>query len=392
LMAVCCRGLTMRETGALTMAMARSGRILDWPGVPYVTDKHSTGGVGDKATLVVVPIVAAAGASVAKMSGRGLGHTGGTLDKLESIPGLEVRLPVEQIQRQVERIGLAIVAQTADLAPADGKMYALRDATATVQSLPLIAASVMSKKIAGGAHGIVLDVKTGKGAFATSQEEAHELGTMMLQLGQACGRRVRAVLSSMDQPLGNSVGNALEIKEVVATLTGAGASDLVSLSLVLAGQMLYLAGLAKSDEEGERIARDALDSGAAFEKLGDMVSAQGGDRRALVDTKRLPTAPIALTARAPRTGYVATLDARGVGDAVVQLGGGRQRKEDSIDPSVGVLFHARPGAFVAAGESIFEIHGQNKASAEVALASVMAAFTWSEEQPRPTPLILDVLR
>lgn len=392
LMAVYCRGLSERETADLTWILARSGQIIDWPGLPFVVDKHSTGGVGDKTSLVVCPMVAAAGVPVAKMSGRGLGHTGGTLDKLESIPGLKVKVPVPQLQKQVERVRLAIVAQSADLAPADGKLYALRDVTGTVSSLPLIASSVMSKKIAGGANGIVLDVKTGRGAFAQTVEDATTLSRMMIHLGQACGRRVRAVISRMDQPLGNAVGNALEVQEAIATLRGEGPDDLFELCLTLASQMLLIAGHAKDEESARAALLSVIQSGAALSALGDMVAAQEGDRRVLDDPGRLPRAAVVRTITAPVSGTIHAIDARAVGQAVVRLGGGRQRKEDAVDPSVGVVFKAKVGATVAKGDPLFELHAASATAADDEAKHVLAAFTFGEDPIAPPPVVVDILR
>ena len=392
LMAAFIRGLGREETRALTWAMARSGKELSWAGrLPFVADKHSTGGVGDKTSLVVVPLVAAAGVPVAKMSGRALGFTGGTLDKLESIPGLRVHMPTEQMQRQVETIGLAMVAQSAELAPADGKLYALRDATATVESLPLIASSVMAKKIAAGAHGIVLDVKAGRGAFARTREEARALAECMLDLGRAAGRRVAAVISRMDEPLGCAVGNALEVREAAQALRGEGPADLLELSLSLGARMLMIAEVATDEQDARRRLCETLASGAAYAKLEQMVAAQGGDPRALAEADRLPRAPTVRTVLSPVRGHVVAIDARAVGEAVVRLGAGRAKKEDAIDPTVGVVFHARPGALVAPGDPLFAVHASNGEAAESAGRQVLAAFEWSVEPPRQQPIVIEVL-
>ncbi len=392
LMAVFLRGLDRRETADLTAAMVRSGRTVDWSGrLPFVVDKHSTGGVGDKTTLVVAPMVAAAGVPVAKMSGRGLGFTGGTLDKLESIPGLSVQRSVAELQSQVERIGLAIVAQSPELAPADGKLYALRDATGTVESLPLIASSVMAKKLAAGAHGIVLDVKAGNGAFARTMAEAVTLAELMLDLGRAAQRRMRAVISAMDEPLGTAVGNALEVAEAIRALAGQGPDDLRELALVLGSQMLLLARAALDEAAARRRLLDALASGEALAKLAQMVEAQGGDPRALEDTRLLPRAPHLLTVACPRDGFVAGIDARTVGEAVVELGGGRAKKGDAIDPRVGVVFQARAGAHAEVGSPLFVVHAADEAAAARAAQRVLAAYRWSADPPPRRRLVLDVL-
>ena len=392
LMAACLRGLSRRETADLTAAIVRSGEVVDWSGrLSCVVDKHSSGGVGDKTSLVVGPLVAAAGAPVAKMSGRGLGFTGGTLDKLEAIPGLRVRRSLAELREQVERVGLAIVAQSPELAPADGKLYALRDATATVDYLPLIASSIMSKKIAGGANGVVLDVKTGRGAFMPTVAEARELAEWMIDLGRAAGRCVRAVISSMEAPLGLAVGNALEVKEAVATLRGEGPSDLLELSLALGSQMLLLAGKVADEERARRLLLNALGSGAALAKLKEMVAAQGGEALALDDTRLLPHSTVVHTVPAPRGGYVAGVDPRAVAEAVIRLGGGRARKEDAIDHAVGVVLRAKPGDLLAVGDPLFEVHAADEAAAAEAGRVVLAAYTWSDQSPALVPLVLEVL-
>ncbi len=390
LMAACLRGLTGAETAALTSAIVSSGRVIDWTGrLSNVVDKHSSGGVGDKTSLVVVPMVAALGVPVAKMSGRGLGFTGGTLDKLESIPGLRVRLSIAEMQTQVERIGLAIVAQSAELAPADGKLYALRDATATVDYLPLIASSIMGKKIAGGAQGIVLDVKAGDGAFMTEVENARALAGCMLELGRRAGRRVRAVVSSMETPLGYAVGNSLEVAEALATLRGQGPADLLELCLVLGSQMLLLAGATRDEEEARRSLKGALASGAALGKLRQLVAAQGGQTAVVDDPGLLPRSPVVRTVAAPRGGFVARLSARTVAETVRHLGGGRARKEDDIDRSVGVVLLAKPGAAVEKGQPLCQVHAAGLPAAEGAISSLLAAYDIAPEPPRIGPLVIN---
>jgi len=392
LMAAYLRGLSRAETFALTQAIVRSGVTLDWgERQPSVVDKHSTGGVGDKTSLVVVPMVAAAGVPVAKMSGRGLGFTGGTLDKLESIPGLQVNRSAAELKAQVEAIGLAIVAQSAELAPADAKLYALRDATATVESLPLVASSVMGKKIAGGAPAIVLDVKVGRGAFAQSPAEAHDLAATMIDLGKAAGRRVRAVISPMDEPLGLAVGNALEVKEAVRLLHGEGPSDLLAVSLAVGEQMLLAAGATADEAEARDRLLATLSSGRAAAKLAEMVAAQGGEARVVEDLSLLRRAPLVETVRSPRSGFVVDLDARVVGETVVALGGGRARKEDAVDHAVGVVFWAKPGAYTAAGAPLFDVHAVDGAAARMAAERILQAYVWGAQPPPRRPAVGEVL-
>ena len=389
LMAVCCRGMDAEETAALTAIMARSGRQLDLSSLGRrVLDKHSTGGVGDKTTLLVVPIVAACGVPVAKLSGRGLGFTGGTLDKLESIPGLTVDLSPERFVEQVERLGAAIAGQTADLAPADGKLYALRDVTGTVPSIPLIASSVMSKKLAGGAQAIVLDVKCGRGAFMPTAPEAVELAGAMIEIGRRAGRAVSAFVTDMDQPLGRMVGNALELREVIAVLRGEpGDARLVELVTKLAGEMLWLGGAAPDSEAGRALALTALSDGSAFAKLKELVAAQGGDVGALDVPASLPTASIQEAVPAPRAGYVADVDPLAVAQAANCLGAGRERKGDPIDHAVGIELAARPGNRVTVGEPLAIVHANDATKLTQARTAVAAAFKIAEEPPAPRPVV-----
>ena len=392
LMAVYLRGLSLRETFDLAEAMAYSGRVLDWgPPPPFVVDKHSTGGIGDKTSLALVPLVAAAGVPVAKMSGRGLGFTGGTLDKLEAIPGFKVRLSVERFQAQVRSLGLAIVAQSPELAPADGKLYALRDATATVESLPLVASSVMSKKIAGGAHGIVLDVKMGCGAFARTAGEAERLASLMIEIGRRAGRGVRAVISSMDQPLGTHVGNSLEIREAVQLLRGRGPSDLRDLVFALGQQMLLLAGRVDDEDMAQKWLQEALSSGRAYEKLLALVAAQGGDQSVIEDPDLLPRAPVVRTVPSPESGFVSAIDGRTIGETVVALGGGRLTKEDEIDHAVGIVLLAKRGSPVGAGDPLFEVHARTERGADEATRQALPAFAWARERPEERPLVIETL-
>ena len=393
LMAVVWRGMTAAETAELTMAMAGSGRSLSLRSIaPVVADKHSTGGVGDKTTLVVAPLVAAAGLPVAKMSGRGLGFTGGTLDKLESIPGLRVDLDVDSFLAQVARIGVVVAGQTADLAPADGKLYALRDVTATVPSIPLIASSVMSKKLAAGADVIVLDVKVGLGAFMKTPESARTLAQLMVDVGRSAGRRVLAVLSPMDQPLGAAVGNALEVREAIDALRGGGPPDLREHCLAISAQMLLLGGRAASLAVAERLAAGVVASGQALARFAELVQAQGGDPRVVEDAGRLlPRAPVIAPVLAERGGYVAALNGEVVGLATMRLGAGRERKGDRVDHRVGVVLHKKVGDAVAAGEPLFTLHAASQASWASAAAEIRAAYAWSDEPVSPPPVICGVV-
>lgn len=392
LMAVYFRGMEPQEVSDLTMAMVDSGERVDLSAIPGVkVDKHSTGGVGDKTTLVLAPLVAAAGIPVAKMSGRGLGHTGGTLDKLESIPGFRVSLSPQEFLDNVRRIGLAVVGQTGQLVPADGKLYALRDVTATVDSLPLIASSIMSKKIAGGADAIVLDVKTGSGAFMKKLEDSIALAKAMVSIGNSVGRKTRAVISDMDQPLGRAVGNALEVKEAVATLQGAGPEDLTELCLTLGSQMVYLAGLAATPEEARQGLVKLLGSGAAFRKLEEMVRAQGGRPEALHDLSLLPAASGIELLRAEKGGYVRRLDALKVGRAAMALGAGRATKESAIDLAVGVVLKRKVGEAVNEGEALAEVHYNSKAQLAEALALLRSAYEIADEPPPARPFIYGII-
>lgn len=387
-MAVYFRGLTARETHALTDAMVRSGETVDLtPLGRKVVDKHSTGGVGDKTSIALGPIVAACGVPFAKMSGRGLGHTGGTLDKLESIPGFRIELGSDEFIRQVGEVGMAIVGQTADLVPADKKLYALRDVTATVDIIPLIASSIMSKKIAGGADAIVLDVKVGDGAFMKSLEEARELARTMVELGRLAGRRVVCELTDMDQPLGRAVGNALEIHEVVDTLEGSGPPDLVELVLGAAAHLLALSDLGVDEAEGRRLAEEALASGKARERYDRWVRAQGGDPSRDV----LPRAPIVVPVPAPAAGCVQAIATTSVGLAALHLGAGRVRKEDEIDHAVGVVCLAKRGARVAVGEPLAEVHARDERSATRAVEELAACYRIGDGEPERRPIVLDVL-
>jgi pyrimidine-nucleoside phosphorylase len=388
-MAVYFRGMTAAETYALTDAMIRSGRTLDLGGAlgRKVVDKHSTGGVGDKTTIAVGPIVAACGVPFGKMSGRGLGHTGGTLDKLEAIPGFDVELPVERFVEQVKEIGLAIIGQTADLVPADKRLYGLRDVTATVDIVPLIASSIMSKKIAGGADAIVLDVKVGDGAFMKTLDDARELAQAMLELGRHAGREVVCLLTDMDQPLGAAVGNALEIAEARDTVRGEGPPDFTELVLDACARLLSLSDLGVDEGEGRRRAEAAVADGSALGVYERWIRAQGGDP----DPDVLPRAPVIQELRAPAAGYVARLGAIEVGQAALHLGAGRSAKDDEIDHSVGVVCHAKRGALVAEGDVLAEVHARSEEQARSGVAEVLAAYEIGDVPSPERPLLLDVV-
>lgn len=386
LMAIYFQDMSRRETVDLTLAMARSGDELDLHGVAdFVVDKHSSGGVGDKTTLVIQPLVAACGVPVGKMSGRGLGPSGGTLDKMESIRGWSPDLKLRQFKRQLAAIGLVLAGQTADLAPADGKLYALRDVTGTVASTPLIAASIMSKKLAGGADAIVLDVKAGSGAFMPTEEDARELGQIMVQIGADAGRQMVALISDMNQPLGCAVGNGLEVKEAIATLRGEDVNgieapaDFWEHCLEVAGHMLILAGKAATLDEARALATEARDTGRAFEKFRQMVAAQGGDVSQIDDVSRLPQAPHSGPVVAPRDGYVQAMNASALGWAVVRLGGGREKKGQAIDHAVGFVMPVKVGDYVAAGEELATVHAQDEAALNAAREAILSALTWSDE-------------
>jgi pyrimidine-nucleoside phosphorylase len=357
LMAVVLRGMTRAETAALTDAMLHSGEVLDLSSIAQKkVDKHSTGGVGDKTSLVLAPLAAAAGVAVPMISGRGLGHTGGTLDKLEAIPGFNVNLSVAQFRRALETCGCAMIGQTDEIAPADRKLYALRDVTGTVESPYLICASIMSKKLAEGIDALVLDVKTGSGAFMKSEKDAAFLAELMVEIGERMGKQVVALITDMDQPLGRMIGNALEVVEVVEILRGGGPQDLRDLCLELGGWMLHLGGVTDTVADGKTLGEQLIASGKALDKFRQMVELQGGDARVIDDPKRLPQAKHRMTLSSPGSGYVAFLQCEQVGAACVVLGGGRERKEDSVDPAVGIVLHKKVGDAVSVGEPLATIH------------------------------------
>lgn len=387
LMAIMLRGMSDAEIRELTLAMAHSGEMLNLKdAAPFVVDKHSTGGVGDKVTLVIAPAVAACGLPVGKMSGRGLGFSGGTLDKLESIPGFHCDLSVAEFKQQLREIGLVLAGQSANLAPADGKLYALRDVTGTVPSLPLIVGSVMSKKIAAGADAIVLDVKTGSGAFMKTVAEAEQLAESMVRIGNEVGRKVVAVLSDMNQPLGWAVGNSLEVREAIDTLHGAGPQDFREHCLVVGGEMLALGGVARDALHGRDLVAEAIDSGAAWQKLRQMVIAQGGDVRYLDEPQRFPIARIVHPVSAPRSGYLARVQTDEIGMVVVGLGGGRMQKGDPVDHAVGLMLHFKVGEWISAGEPLFTLYASDEARCAEAEARVMEALAFSETPVEPLPL------
>jgi pyrimidine-nucleoside phosphorylase len=390
LMAVYFRGLSRAETFALTDAMIRSGETIDLGSAlgRKVVDKHSTGGVGDKTSLSVGPIVAACGVPLGKMSGRGLGHTGGTLDKLESIPGYRTELSLDEYVAQVREVGVAIIGQTGDLVPADKLLYGLRDVTATVDQQSLIAASIMSKKLAAGAQAIVLDVKVGDGAFMKTLEDARQLAETMIALGRDAGREVVCLLTDMDQPLGAAVGNALEVREALETVRGRGPADFTELVLDACAKLLALSDLGIDEAEGRRRAEAVVADGTAESAWRRWIKAQGGT----ADESALPAAPVVREVSAPAGGYVTSLSAIGVGLAAVHLGAGRRTKDDEIDHAVGVVVHAKRGAPVEAGERLAEIHARSDAEAAAGAAEVLCAYELGAEPPAERPVLLEVVR
>jgi len=380
LMAVVLKGMTRAETAALTDAMLRSGDVLDLSSLPAKkVDKHSTGGVGDKTSLVLAPLAAAAGVAVPMISGRGLGHTGGTLDKLEAIPGFNVNLSVAEFRRVLEICGCAMIGQTAEIAPADRKLYALRDVTGTVESPYLICASIMSKKLAEGIDALVLDVKTGSGAFMKNEQDAVFLAELMVETGERMGKKVVALITDMDQPLGNKIGNALEVVEVMEVLRGGGPEDLRELCLELAGWMLHLGGVSHTVEEGKQHSAQLISSGKALEKFRQMVELQGGDGRVIDDDNRLPQARHTLQVSSANAGYLASMQCEQIGTASVILGGGRERKEDSVDPAVGIVLHKKVGGRVASGEPLATIYYNAEAQAMRARQLIEASCVLTDD-------------
>lgn len=392
MMAVCFQGMDEAETLALTMAMRDSGEVLDLSAIAGIkVDKHSTGGVGDKTSLALAPMVAACGIPVAKMSGRGLGHTGGTIDKLESFAGFSTGIPAKLFIENVNRIGISIMGQTANLAPADKKLYALRDVTATVDNMPLIASSIMSKKLAAGADAIVLDVKTGSGAFMKTEADSFALARKMVKIGKGAGKNCVAVVSDMDQPLGFAVGNALEVKEAIATLQGKGPSDFLELCLALGAQMLLLGKKADTEEEARAKLLAVIADGSALRKLAEFVEAQGGDAEAVYDTARLPRAALERELKAERDGYVAAINCQEVGICSLLLGGGRETKESSIDLSVGIVLKKKAGDRVLAKDTLAVLYANDADRLKEAERRLMHAYQITEEEPERRALIKGVV-
>ena len=392
-MAIYFRGMDRRETMDLTMAMLHSGETIDLSGISGVkADKHSTGGVGDKTSLVLVPMMAACGVKMAKMSGRGLGHTGGTIDKLESFPGFSTALSLEQFYENVEELGMVIAGQTADLVPADKKLYALRDVTGTVPSIPLIASSIMSKKLAAGADVIVLDVKCGGGSFMKTEQNARELAEALVAIGTDAGKKTVAVITDMDEPLGLAVGNALEVREAIAALSGERPGQLMELCDTLGACILTAAGIAKDDADARAMIERVVADGSALREFERFVAAQGGDPAAIRDPSLLPTAPVQIEVPAETGGYVNHIEAGDVGLVSMHLGGGRATKESEIDLRVGVVLRKKVGDPVKVGESIATIHAADEASAARAARDLLACYTITPEKPEKTPFIKAIIR
>lgn len=393
LMAIYFRGLSRAETFALTEAMEFSGDVEDLSDLPGVkVDKHSTGGVGDKTTLVVAPVAAAAGVTVAKMSGRGLGFTGGTADKLEAIPGFRTRLEPEEFRKQLEELGLAVITQTGSITPADKKIYALRDVTGTVESPGLIASSIMSKKLAAGSDGIVLDVKCGSGALLKDLAEAENMAELMIDIGRNAGRKMVAVISDMSQPLGQAVGNALEVEEAVQVLKGGGPEDLRKLCLELAGEMIWIGGRAESFQEGKETAEQVLSDGRALEKFREMVRRQGGDDRIIEEPERMGSSRYSRDVFAERDGFITEMAAQEIGRASQHLGAGRLRKEDEIDFTAGIRMHIRIGNFVKEGDVLATLYGADSRRLEEAETILEAAVRISSEPAAPPKLIKKIIQ
>lgn len=391
LMTIVFNGMNARELGTLTLAMAQSGNMVDLSNIDGITvDKHSTGGVGDKTTLIIAPLVAACGGKVAKMSGRGLGHTGGTIDKMESIPNLKVSLEKDAFIDQVNKIGLAVIGQSEGLAPADKKLYALRDVTGTVDSIPLIASSVMSKKLASGAQAILLDVKVGSGAFMKNIEDARELAKAMVDIGKENGRSVKAILTDMDRPLGHAIGNALEIREVINTLKGHGPEDLTHECIIMAAHMLVLSRMCDYETALNRV-QQALDSGAALERLRLMIEAQGGDSRVIDDDRVLTIGKFTYDVTAPQDGYITHMNTEQCGIASVMLGAGRTVKDGPIDYSAGIVMHKKTGDAVSMGESIATLYASDESLFTNAAQTYLAAITIGDTASKVMDTILDIV-
>ena len=391
LMAICLRGCSGRETATLTQAVCDSGDTVDLSELGDRTvDKHSTGGVGDKTTMIVAPIVASLGATVAKMSGRGLGHTGGTVDKLESFPGYKTSLSPEDFIAQVKRIGIAVIGQSGNLAPADKKLYALRDVTATVDSIPLITSSIMGKKLAAGSRSIVLDVKYGSGSFMKSAADAEELAENMVEIGYLRGRRVSALITNMDVPLGHAVGNILEVKEAIEVLSSRGPADLCEVALSLATEMIKLS-LGKDAAEARRMCEDAISSGRALDKLVEWIGEQGGDAAYARDTSLFPSAECVREVRAPRSGYIGAMDTERIGLASVSLGAGRVTKDDVIDFTAGIIIEKKTGDAISLGEVIARLYSSSEERLDEGERGYLSAITFADERPKELPLIHNVI-
>ena len=389
LMAICCNGMDSRETADLTLAMVNSGETIDLSPIPGIkVDKHSTGGVGDTTTLIIAPLVAACGVPVAKMSGCGLGHTGGTLDKLESIPGFRTDLTMEEFIQAVKETGLAVIGQSSHLVPADKQLYALRDVTGTVDSIPLIASSIMSKKIASGSDAIVLDVKTGSGAFMQFLDDSFALAEEMVEIGTRAGKNVTAVITDMDQPLGMAIGNALEVEEAIKVLKSQQEGCLKEASLYLAANMLFAAKACNNIQEGMTLAEEALESGRGLAKLRDMIRQQGGGESLLGDLSLLPHAKLIIPVLSEKEGYIASMDTQRIGMSAMLTGAGRSRKEDKIDPAAGLIMKKRVGDAVNKGDVLAEIHLNNKSMFKEAAKVFRSAITITEDKPEVGPLIL----
>ena len=392
-MAILLRGMEPDETAALTLAMRDSGLVVDTSSIPAAkVDKHSTGGVGDKVSLCLAPIVASCGVAVPMVSGRGLGHTGGTLDKLEAIPGFSVSMSTERFVEQVREIGCALIGQTAEIAPADKRLYALRDVTGTVESIPLITASILSKKLAEGIDALVLDVKVGRGAFMKSLAEARALASSLVRVGRLAGKKVTAILTPMDAPLGRAIGNALETIEAFEILHGRGPADLLEITLVLGAEMLRLGGVAKTEAQARRMLEASIADGRAAAKMREIVRTQGGDPRAVDEPDRLPRAPQIVDVRAPKSGWVTGIDALELGLTGVAIGAGRTRADQAVDPAVGIVVKAHVGEKATKGEAIAELHLAEGADADAIGKRVAAAWTIGDRKARARPAVLDVIR
>jgi len=393
LMAIVLRGMTPQETAWLTDAMVKSGIRVDLSGIPGIkVDKHSTGGVGDKTSLILAPVAAACGLPVPMMSGRGLGHTGGTLDKLESIPGFSVRLSLDEMLKALAKTGCAMIGQTDQIAPADRKLYALRDVTGTIESIPLISASIMSKKIAEGIDALVLDVKTGSGAFMKTEADSRRLAESLVAIGKASGVKTQAIITDMDAPLGRAVGNSVEVIECIESMRGQGPADLMEVTMALTVPLLVLGRVAKTAAEARKLAQKAIDSGEALDRFRRIIEVQGGDPHVVDDVSRLPQVKQRHLVQAPRSGYLARMDAELIGRASVALGAGRDRVEDAVDPAVGIIVNAKPGAKVKAGETVLDVIYRDKARLDTALDLIKRAIVIEDKPPAPRPLVVGEVR